>query len=75
MDLAPDVRPAGHFPDGLIAIVVQFVEPGIAIGMQMTGKVFQNRLRMKALAIRRIAIKGGWRYVAAMGAFIAKINP
>ena len=36
--------------------------------MEMTGKVFQNRLRMKALAIRRIAIKGGWRYVAAMGA-------
>ena len=74
MDLAPDMRPAGHFPDGLIAIVVQFIEPGIAVGMQMAGKVFQNRLRMKTLAIRRIAVERGWRNVAAMGTFIAKIN-
>lgn len=61
MDLAPDMRPAGYLPDRLIAGAVQFVEPGISVSMQMTGKVFQNGLRMQALAIRAIAIKSGWQ--------------
>jgi hypothetical protein len=69
------MRPAGHFPDELIAGAVQFVEPGISVSMQMTGKVFQNGLRIKALAVRAIAIKGGWRHITAMRSLIAKINP
>ncbi|MBB4860279.1 hypothetical protein HNO88_003622 [Novosphingobium chloroacetimidivorans] len=70
-ELAPDVRHAGDLGN---AVPVQLVEPGIAIGMDMTDKAAEMRDRALALSIGRITEQRGRWGGTAVTALVADID-
>jgi hypothetical protein len=79
VDFAPDMRPAGHLGQprllGLWIGPVEFLEPGIAVGMQKAAAGAQQGLGMFALAIGRIAVEDGRGRGRPPSALIAHHGP
>lgn len=77
-ELAPDMGPAGDLRDrGALAgaVGIELVEPGIAVGVKVTGEALKMALRTHALPIRGVAIENGGRCITGMGALVADIDP
>ena len=61
-ELAPDMSETGDFLDTTSPI--KFFEPGIAVGMQPTRKVFEMISWPLASSIRRELVERGWKMIA-----------
>lgn len=75
--LAPAMRPAGGLGDraGLAAWRVEFVEPGIGIGLQDALVAGQVALRMLAGTVTRVAERRRRRCWSGKGPVVAHIGP
>ncbi|EZP69661.1 hypothetical protein BV96_04064 [Sphingomonas paucimobilis] len=71
--LAPEMRPAGDFPDPTARI--ELVVTGIGVGLKKTGKVLELGLRMDAAAIGREPVPDQSRTSGTRCAIIDDIGP
>ena len=73
VELAPGVRPTGHFVDR--AAVVKVMKARVGVGLQSALEVLQVLARVFALAVFRVSKPHGRRGLFAGWAFIAHIGP
>ena len=55
VELAPHVRPAGRLPDPFVLVLVEPIEPGVAVGLQDAGERLQVGFGVLAPAVGRVA--------------------
>jgi hypothetical protein len=67
-EFAADMPPTGGFTDPVVC--KQFVEAGIAIGMDDAGELLQVGSRMLAFAVGRVAEKGGRGWLVVFTPFV-----
>jgi hypothetical protein len=72
-ELAPGMRPARHFDDGVVP--VDHVEPRIAVGLQDAAETAEMVRRMGAAAVGTVAVEGRRRCRAAPGTVVTDIDP
>ena len=76
-ELAPRMSPASDLVNRARLAVwqIQVIEPGIAVGMEMTGEAGQMIPGMFALAVRAVVIDRCRRSASPMGALVAGVDP
>jgi hypothetical protein len=72
-ELTPHMCPTAGFDNPTTD--EQFIEPGIAVGVNDAAKVLQMRLRMLALAIGRVKEQSRCRSRAGKRPLIANVGP
>ena len=72
-EFAAHMRPAAGLDDP--AAGEQFIEPGIAVGMDDAAELLQMRLRMLAFAVGRVEEQGRRLPRAAEWPLIANVSP
>ena len=72
-EFAPHMRPAGGLDDPSAS--EQFVEPGIAVGVDNAAEVLQVGLRVLALAVGRVEEQSGGRPRAGERPLVADVSP
>jgi hypothetical protein len=72
-EFAPDMRPAAGFDNPTAE--EQFIEPGIAVGVNDAAEVLQMRLWMLAFAIGRVKEQDRCRPRAGKWPLIANVGP